>query len=73
MRLRPRRLALFLSVFTLHAQDATVTVRIKLIDGRTGQPVRTRRSASRTVLTTTTYRSGQMTSVLRHYTSEVIP
>ena len=40
MRLRARRLAVFLSVFTLHAQDATVTVRIKLIDGRTGQPVK---------------------------------
>ena len=39
MRL-PRRLALFLAVFTLLAQDATVTVRIKLIDGRTGQSVK---------------------------------
>jgi hypothetical protein len=40
MSLLPRRLALFLGVFTLHAQDTTVTVRIKLIDGRTGQPVK---------------------------------
>jgi hypothetical protein len=39
MRL-PRRLALFLGVFTLLAQDAAVTVRIKLIDGRTGQHVK---------------------------------
>ena len=40
MRLRPRRLALFLSLFVLYAQDATITVRIKLIDGRTGHPIK---------------------------------
>jgi hypothetical protein len=40
MRLRRCRLGLFLGVFMLHAEDVSVTVRIKLIDGRTGRPVR---------------------------------
>jgi hypothetical protein len=40
MRLRRCRLALFLGVFILYAEDVSVTVRIKLIDGRTGRPVR---------------------------------
>ena len=40
MRLRLRRIGLFLGVFMLYGQNVTFTIRIRLIDGRTGRPVK---------------------------------
>jgi hypothetical protein len=43
MKFRLLRLAFFLGVLIMQAQNAIVTIQIKLIDGRTGHPIKNKR------------------------------